>query len=95
MVEEDNLDETAGRVDPGAEPGARSDEDVTVREAGLAPIDGGGAADFGAVFEEVGALGFSLSQVLKKSSDAAAAGAGEPSGVSSRPSIWIPCGCLH
>ena len=89
VVEDDSLDETAGRVDPGADPGARREDEVTVRETGLAPIEGGAAA-LGAVVDAAWALGFSLSHVEKKSSDAAGVGAGDPSGVSSRPSIWIP-----
>lgn len=83
-------------MEPGAEPGALSEEEVTVRETGLAPIEGGGVAGFEPGLEDVAAaLGFSLSQVLKKSSPASAAvGVDAPSGVSSRPSIWMPLGFL-
>jgi hypothetical protein len=66
---------------------------VTVRDAGLAPMDGGGVADLGAV-EAAAAFGFSLSQVEKKSSAGSGLGVAVPRGVSSSPSIWIPCGFL-
>lgn len=101
VVEDDSRDETAGRVDPAAPPlptppapPARSEDDVTVREAGFAPIEGGGVAGLEPGLDaDDGVLGFSLSHVLKKSS-AGSAGVDEPRGVSSRPSIWIPWGFL-
>jgi len=92
VVEVDSRDETAGRAEPGVAPARREDE-VTVRDAGLAPMDGGGAADLGAV-EAAAAFGFSLSHVEKKSSAGSGLGVAVPRGVSSSPSMWIPCGFL-
>jgi hypothetical protein len=93
VVEVDNRDETAGRAVPDVVP-FRREEEVTVRDTGLAPIDGGGVADLVAVEEAAGALGFSLSHVEKKSSAGSGLGVAVPRGVSSSPSIWIPCGFL-
>lgn len=92
MVEVDSRDETAGRAEPGVAP-ARRDDEVTVRDAGLAPMDGGGVADLGAGVGAA-AFGFSLSQVEKKSSAGSGLGVAVPRGVSSSPSMWIPCGFL-
>lgn len=72
----------------------RRAEDVTVLgpvvAAGLFPIDGGaeGVDGLGVAALEAG----SLSHEEKKSSSLG--GAGEARGVSSRPSMWIPCGFL-
>ena len=85
VVEVDSRDETAGRAEPGVAPARRADE-VTVRDAGLAPMDGGGAADLGAV-EAAAAFGFSLSHVEKKSSAGSGLGVAVPRGVSSSPSM--------
>jgi hypothetical protein len=92
VVEVDSRDETAGRADPGVAPARREDE-VTVRDAGLAPMDGGGVADLGAL-GAAAAFGFSLSHVEKKSSAGSGLGVAVPRGVSSSPSMWIPCGFL-
>lgn len=47
VVDVDSRDETAGRAAPGVAP-FRSDDEVTVRDTGFAPIEGGGVADLGA-----------------------------------------------
>jgi hypothetical protein len=94
VVDVDNLEETAGLVVPEVAPLLRREEDVTVRETGLAPIEGGGVAGLEVVWAGVGALGFSLSHVEKKSSAGSGLGVAVPRGVSSSPSMWIPCGFL-
>lgn len=92
VVEDASREETAGLAEPGVVP-FRSDEVVTVRETGLAPIDGGAAAALG-VDAGAAAFGFSLSHVEKKSSEGSGLGVAVPRGVSSSPSMWIPCGFL-
>lgn len=88
VVEEESLDEIAGRVEPGVpELVERREEDVTVRDALGAPMEGGAAAGLAVEVAEALALGGSLSQVVKKSSDGSLLGVEVPRGVSSRPSI--------
>ena len=69
----------------------REPEEVLEGVGRAAPIEGGPAGLGEAV--DFGAACFSLSQVEKKSSPSAW-GVEVPRGVSSRPSMWMPCGFL-
>ena len=57
-------------------------------------MEGGAAGLAAAELVELGLVSGFLSHVEKKSSEGSLFGVDEPSGVSSKPSMWIPLGFL-